>query len=908
VVSRRISLLRQGLADPSASELIHLFLFAALIIVVGTSFLLISVFADIGREREIMRQSRARDVRSEFELRVDSVASMLAQIGQQVRLADQAAAALAARDETALAATVRPLFEDNSRKSWLSGLSIYGPDLKVLYRAGEKGDPKTIAGHRGLLKAQLRDMPVGLFEDDSSGTPMFRVIIVWTLGSQTAGFIELSETVDTVFRSFRQADGTEIYVIPPSVLDPARRGRLPSGLLARLGGDETGAALRVNQMLHAKIPTGFNVETLKLKGRPTDIMAIQVRTLAVDGGSLFIALHDASAREAVLAQIVLRRVLMWLVGMVTFIGACFWLSVRLTTSFNQREKERFREREQRVGAVMDAVVDAIVTIRADGTIMTFNPAAETIFGYGASEAIGQNVRILMDSSLAAQHQRYIDRYLQTGQKHVIGVKREVTGRRKDGTEFPMDIAISQSNVGGEVIFIGVMRDVTDRKLANDLLFETLRQQKEAQQALRRRGDELVRAAKALTHARDKAEAANEAKSRFLAAMSHELRTPMNGILGMAGLLASSALAPEQRKWATLIRESGEALLNLLNDILDISKIEAGHFQVRPSAFDPIALARQLIVSSEIQAAEKGILLSLEAPESGPWLIGDAMRIRQVLTNFMSNALKFTERGYITLKVALEPAEAGTMRLRYDVADTGTGVPEDKISLLFEKFSEIDINVSRRHNGAGLGLAICREIAGLMEGKVGVDSVQGVGSVFWLEVVLPLRIAELSEPSAVPGQDLQRGPPRSRLKILVAEDHPVNQKLFQALIGHMGHDVTLVGNGEEAVAAAGEGEFDLVLMDANMPVMDGAEATRRIRALDGPKARVPVIAVTAEAMVGDRERFLALGMDDYLTKPIDSRELAALIQRYSAFPPERSKDAGPASGAGGPEEWPAVSSG
>jgi PAS domain S-box-containing protein len=804
-------------------------------------------------------------LRDELELRVDTAVAHLVQVGQRVRSAGMPSLT-----------DLQHIFQDAKFGGRISDLVVCDPDLTILFSPQHPSEVGQIATRSGLTRARTLDMAAVGFEADPSGHYFLRVVLRIVSGSKTAGYVEISLEPAIIFADFRQRAGTDVYLVPFAEGRPG--AALSAELEARLGDNHLVDHLR--RFLSAPADA-VRSETVSLQGSSHDIFAIHLRSGVASGAIDIVAIRDASARESMLRQILVRRSLMWALSTMVFLGTCLWLCFRLAGHFKQREQERFSEREQRVRAVMDAVVDAIVTIRTDGTIVTFNPAAETIFGYSAAEAIGQNAGILMDSGLAAQHQGHVERYLQTGQKHIIGVKREVRGRRKDGTEFPMDIAISQSTVGEEVIFIGVMRDVTERKLANDLLMETLRHQKEAQLALRRRSDELVRAAKALARARDKAEAANEAKSRFLAAMSHELRTPMNGILGMAGLLASSPLGAEQRKWASLIRESGEALLTLLNDILDLSKIEAGRFQIRPAPFDPRQVARQLIVSWEHQAAEKGITLSLEGPDELPSVIGDAMRVRQILTNFVSNAVKFTERGFVTVKISVVEESGAALKLRYDVADTGVGIAEDKLPLLFEKFSEIDISASRQHNGAGLGLAICREMAMLMEGHVGVESMLGIGSVFWIELKLPLEHAEpvMPPPLALPEPDPNGDGRDRRLRILVAEDHPVNQKLFQALIGHMGHEVTLVSNGHEAVAAVMQGGFDLVLMDANMPVMDGVEATRQIRALPGPEARVPIVAVTADAMVGDRERLLGLGMDDYLTKPIDARELAALIARY-----------------------------
>jgi CheY-like chemotaxis protein len=328
----------------------------------------------------------------------------------------------------------------------------------------------------------------------------------------------------------------------------------------------------------------------------------------------------------------------------------------------------------------------------------------------------------------------------------------------------------------------------------------------------------------------------------------------------------------------MVRESGQSLMTLLNDILDLSKIEAGRLEIRPEPFDPAVLIRQLVTAWEHQAEDKGLTLSCELPAEHVLVRSDGMRIRQVLTNYISNALKFTERGFITVKTTASVMPGARVRLRYEVADTGTGIAEENVPRLFEKFPDLDVETARQHNGAGLGLAICREIAGLMGAKVGVESVLGVGSVFWLEMTCERVTAETPEeaPAALPVSAAQE---KRTLRILVAEDHPVNQKLFQALLGHMGHDVYLVENGQAAVEAAAREHFDVALLDANMPIMDGAEAARHIRGLVGERGRLPIIAVTAEAMVGDRERFLALGMDDYLTKPIDADALAAIIERY-----------------------------
>jgi PAS domain S-box-containing protein len=851
-----------------------------LVLTVGAIVLLISSIGDVASDRQFVKQTESEALRGQFTFRMQMATRMMGRIAQAVSTAPSLLEGYRSGQADGLAHAASPIFGKIRDNYEVTGLDILDPDLNSIFssdKPGARGIPVT---QQAAREAKLQGRAITRIEAEPGGSYALRLVIPWIVEQKHLGFIVVSATLDRLLADFEQQAKVIVVAVPPAAEGTHQGETLVPALLSKFGGRARKAGDQITRAVMLA-PPGYPLnKTVHLGNVPYDLTALALPA-GIDGDyAALVAVRDASAREAALSNTLLRLILIWTVCTASFVGACLWLILRLSDSFKDTERDRLGEREQRINAVMDAVVDAIVTIDAKGAILSFNPAAETIFGIPAREALGQNVNMLMPPGLATQHQSYLNRFLATGQRHIIGLKREVMGRRKDGTEFPMDLAISQSTVGGEIIFIGVMRDVTDRKMANDLLLETLRQQKAAQQALRRRSDELVRAAKALTNARDKAEAANDAKSRFLASMSHELRTPMNGILGMAELLARSNMTPEQGKWARMIRESGEALLTLLNDILDLSKIETGRFEIRPAPFDPIALARQLAVGWEHQAQEKGLQLSLDVPAEPMAVRADAVRVRQILTNYLSNALKFTERGFITLKVTATLQPADRVRLRYEVADTGNGVAEENVPRLFEKFPELDIETARQHNGAGLGLAICREIASLMGAQVGVESVLGVGSVFWLEIecekAAPAAAAD--EPASASGTGrLAEDRP---VRVLVAEDHPVNQKLFQALLGHMGHDVHLVENGREAVEALERESFDVVLLDANMPIMDGAQAARHIRALVSERSKVPLIAVTAEAMVGDRERFLALGMDDYLTKPIDARALAVLIERYA----------------------------
>ncbi|WP_448190212.1 ATP-binding protein [Azospirillum sp. sgz301742] len=486
---------------------------------------------------------------------------------------------------------------------------------------------------------------------------------------------------------------------------------------------------------------------------------------------------------------------------------------------------------------------------ADGgfTFQSFNPATERWLGIANGAGTGRRPDEVLPPDVAATCIEHYRRCVAVGET----VRFEITADLGGSTRTWDTVLVPLSGVDGRVVrLLGTSRDVTEHR----------------------------RLVASLAEAKEQAEAGARAKSDFLAAMSHEIRTPMNGIIGYATFLEDLATTADQRHYARQLRQASRSLLAIINDVLDFSKIEAGKVRVDSAPFDLREAVEQVVALVQPDAREKGLDLRLDlAPDLPACVTGDAVRLRQILLNLLSNAVKFTPRGGVALSVLRLDAAIGTVTLNFVVADSGIGIAPDKQALLFEKFSQVDRTVARKYGGTGLGLAISKALTEAMGGRIGFHSVAGVGSTFHVTLTLPVPDAAALAASSAGGAHAADAPRHGR--ILLAEDLAMNQELTGTMLRKAGHTVDIADDGAQAVEAVRRQRYDLVLMDLQMPVMDGLLATKAIRALPGGNGAVPIVALTASVQPEEIERCRAAGMDGHVAKPVERDALLGTIQHW-----------------------------
>ena len=512
--------------------------------------------------------------------------------------------------------------------------------------------------------------------------------------------------------------------------------------------------------------------------------------------------------------------------------------------------------ELRFERFLAGLPDPMLGVDRQGAVRFANAQAERLFGRPRAQMAGRPAEGLLRHSTPDG----LPRTLADPELREMETPVEMAAVRPDGSEIPVEVTLSLVGTDDGLWVIAAIRDISDRKRAEEAL---------------RAKEEAIRAA------RDAALEASRLKSRFLATMSHEIRTPMNGVLGLTHLLLQTDIDALQRRYLVALRESGEGLLQLINDILDFSKVEAGRLELESVEFDLLSVVESVVSLLAATAREKGLSLDYDAPpDMARTAVGDPVRLRQVLTNLAGNAVKFTDAGGVLIKV--RPTAPGG--IRFEVVDSGIGIDPAARRYLLDPFTQADASTTRRFGGTGLGLAICRQLVELMGGTLDYRSEPGKGSAFWFEVPLgsPARplaaVPPLAGPEA-PGEAVAEAAVAPSSRVLVVDDSAVNQLVAQAVLESRGFAVDLATGGSEAIEAVRLRDYDLILMDVLMPMVDGLEATAQIRRIEGPGHHTPIVAITASAMAGDRERCLEAGMDDYITKPIRPDALVALVHRH-----------------------------
>ncbi|MEP3679736.1 MAG: ATP-binding protein [Paracoccaceae bacterium] len=519
----------------------------------------------------------------------------------------------------------------------------------------------------------------------------------------------------------------------------------------------------------------------------------------------------------------------------------------------QRQTSEIALTQSRLQAIISTSLDGILVVDKDGNVLDYNGAAEGIFGYTRDEAIGEDMsELIIPDHLRDMHNAGMRRYRETSEKRVVGSGLlKLEAKRKDGSVFPVELSINSAESADGEIFVSFLRDISQR-VANE--------------------QELV-------EARDKALAGEKAKADLLAVMSHEMRTPLNGVLGTLQLLSVTELDSTQEKYIGVMETSGKLLLEHVNNVLDISRVDAGMVKPANKKFNLQELAEGVIDGLTGQAKDRGNTLSLVhlgAPVQQ--VIGDDARVRQILFNLLGNAIKFTENGSVTVEVEmLEDREL----VEFRVIDSGIGISDANLDRIFEDFVTLDASFQREVEGTGLGLGIVKRLVTMLGGEIGVESEEGSGSAFWFKLPLPRATMRVM---SVP-RDLEPGEASQHFsaKVMVVEDNEINRMVVGEMLSQYGCEVTEAKDGHEGVLLAQNVAFDLILMDISMPRVDGVTAAKTVRSEEGPNQNTPIIALTAHAMPDDIQKFHEAGMLDVITKPISAENLRDILAAVLEVP-------------------------
>lgn len=880
------------LAPPQAEIRVYRRLFTPLLLMLLLLFALAAVALAQLHQKDVEQRMALATSSLTGELAIDlrNRAIGLQMIAQALSLQPALQHALAANDRAALQSGSGPLFEELRRQHRLSHLHFLDHTRKVLLRLhqppfhGDRIDRFTAREAERTGKA-THGLELGI----NTGLSLRLVQPIFRRG-QLLGYIELGQDIEEVLQDRTRHSGLALAVLlhkrgldrehwqtwmqamgrapewermPDSVVYYASSGRLPDRLLPAANHDP------VKGHHHDQL-----LREIEFEGKTWRVSASALEDAGGQGiGCLFVM------TDVTVEQVNLRRA--WLSGglagsvLLLILLAYLHAMLRRTDHLIHAQQEALRRAASFLERTLDTIPVPVFYKDQSGRYTGFNRAFESLLAAPREHLIGKTVFDLFPPALAKSYSGKDQELLAHGGTQVY--ESQVLSAQGERREVEFHKA-ALSNARGEVTgLVGAIFDLTERKRASQ---------------------ELSAAIARVEALALQAEAASRAKSEFLANMSHEIRTPLNVVLGINQLLLASDLTPEQREYAELVQGSGRQLLHLINEILDLSRVESGKLQLERHDFNLRALLQKVVSSMALMAQEKGLQLAVNIDPAIPErLCGDADRLNQILNNLIGNALKFTERGAVSVVVTLAEPISGKQEalLHFSVRDSGIGIPADKLAHVFDKFEQVDASVTRRFGGTGLGLAICRQLVHLMGGEIGVRSEPGQGSEFWF--LLPVALAQ----STAPQNEPPTGNPSPRLSaplridrelpVLIVDDVESNRLVARQFLRQLGHDAQEADSGQQALEAIRRGNhaYSFVLMDCQMPVMNGLEVTRQVRALERREGRkhLPIVALTAGAFAENRQECFDAGMDAFLSKPLSLLELRTLLAGTDESPPDRN---------------------